>query len=79
MGLAGTLMKSGLAVAGAGIFLFFRRLVKKVKKTEEKIEEKLKTKKRKATSTTKRKKTAATKTVTKPRQKTIPPVSDLAQ
>jgi len=46
MKLAGTLMKSGLAVAGAGIYLFFRRIFKKVKKTEEKIEEKIKTKRK---------------------------------
>jgi len=71
MGLAGTLMKSGLAVAGAGVFLFFRRLIKKVKKTEEKIEEKIKTKTRKAKAKTQR------KTVAKPRQKktTVAPVN----
>jgi len=48
MKLAGTLVKSGLAVAGAGIYLFFRRLFKKAKKTEKEIEEKIKTKKKKA-------------------------------
>ena len=62
MGLAGTLIKSGAAVAGAGIFLFFRRLIKKVKKTEQKIEEKVKTKKRavskKSTGKPRQKKTA---------------------
>ena len=47
MKLAGTLVKSGLAVAGAGIYLFFRRLFKKAKKTEKEIEEKIKTKKKK--------------------------------
>jgi len=46
MKLAGTLVKSGLAVAGAGVYMFFRRLVKKAKKTEEKIEDKIKTKKK---------------------------------
>jgi hypothetical protein len=46
MKLAGTLFKSGLAVAGAGIYLFFRRMLKKAKKTEEKIEKKIKTKKK---------------------------------
>ena len=66
MALAGTLLKSGLAVAGAGIFLFFRRLLKKVKKTEEKIEEKIKSKTKKA------KATARKKSVAKPRQKKIP-------
>jgi len=45
MKIAGTLVKSGLAVAGAGIYLFFRRLFKKAKKTEKEIEEKIKTKK----------------------------------
>jgi hypothetical protein len=32
MNLAGSLIKSGLTVAGAGIFLFFRKLFKKKKK-----------------------------------------------
>jgi len=44
MKLAAILFKSGLAVAGAGIYLFFRRLVKKAKKTEKEIEKKVKTK-----------------------------------
>ena len=34
MNLAGALIKSGLTVAGAGIFLFFRKLLKKKKKTK---------------------------------------------
>ena len=34
MNLAGSLIKSGLTVAGAGIFLFFRKLFKKKKKTK---------------------------------------------
>ena len=33
MKLAGSLIKSGLTVAGAGIFLFLRKLFKKKKKT----------------------------------------------
>ena len=59
MTLAGALVKSGLAVAGAGIYLFFRRLLKKAKKVEKKIEEKVKTKK----------KAVAKKSTSKPRQK----------
>jgi len=75
MKLAGTLVKSGLAVAGAGVYMFFRRLVKKAKKTEEKIEEKIKTKKKAVA-----RKPIARKTTAKPRQKktVIPPVTDLA-
>jgi hypothetical protein len=75
MKLAGTLVKSGLAVAGAGVYMFFRRLVKNAKKTEEKNEEKIKTK-NKAVA----KKPIAKKTTAKPRQKrtTVPPVADLA-
>jgi len=41
MKLAAILFKSGLAVAGAGIYLFFRRLVKKAKNTEKEIEKKV--------------------------------------
>lgn len=75
MKLAGTLVKSGLAVAGAGVYMFFRRLLKKAKKTEEKIEEKIKTKKKAVA-----RKPIAKKPTANPRQKktTIPPVSDLA-
>ena len=74
MKLAGTLVKSGLAVAGAGVYMFFRRLVKNAKKAEEKIEEKIKTKKKAVA-----KKHTAKKAV-KPRQKktTIAPVADMA-
>lgn len=61
MKLAGTLVKSGLAVAGAGVYMFFRRLLKKAKKTEEKIEEKIQTKK----------KAVAKKSTAKPRQKKL--------
>ena len=75
MKLAGILVKSGLAVAGAGVYLFFKRLVKKAKKTEEKIEKKI-DKKIKTTKATVRKKANA-----KPRQKrtTLPPVVDMAR
>lgn len=34
MNLSGALIKSGLTVAGAGIFLLFRKLFKKKKKTK---------------------------------------------
>ena len=61
MKLASTLVKSGLAVAGAGVYMFFRRLIKKAKKTEEKIEEKIKTKK----------KAVAKKPITKSRQRKV--------
>ena len=46
MKLAGILFKSGLAVAGTGVYLFFRRLINKAKKTEKKIEKQIKTKKK---------------------------------
>ncbi len=46
MKLAGTLIKSGLAVAGTGIYLFFRKVFKKAKKAEKEIEEKIKPKKK---------------------------------
>jgi Na+-transporting methylmalonyl-CoA/oxaloacetate decarboxylase gamma subunit len=59
MKLTSILVKSGLAVAGAGMSMFFRRLVKKAKKTEEKIEDKIKAKK----------KTVARKSAAKPRQR----------
>ena len=65
MKLASTLIKSGLAVAGAGVYMFFRRLLK-AKKTEEKIEEKIKTK-RKAVA----KKPIAKKITAKSRQKKL--------
>ena len=41
MTLAGILFKSGLAVAGTGVYLFFRRLVNKAKKKEKEIEKKI--------------------------------------
>ena len=67
MKLAGTLIKSGFAVAGAGIYLFFRRLIKNAKKTEKEMEKKIKTKKRVVTK----------KTTAIPRQKKTvePPVN----
>ena len=34
MKLPATLVKSGLAVAGAGLYLFFRRLIKGIKKNK---------------------------------------------
>lgn len=57
MKLAGSLIKSGLTVAGAGIFLFIRKLFKRKKKT--------KTTKAEKTKQTK----AINKRVAKPRQK----------
>ena len=72
MKLAGTLVKSGLAVAGAGVYMFFRRLLKKAKKTEEKIEEKIKTKKKAVA-----KKITAKKPTTKARQKKIRETGEL--
>lgn len=70
MALAATLLKSGLAVAGAGIYLFFRRILKKAKKTEKEIEKKIKTKTSKAKARTK-------KPIAKPRQKktTVAPIN----
>jgi hypothetical protein len=67
MKLAGTLFKSGLAVAGAGIYLFFRRLFKKAKNTEKTIEKKVKAK------TT----AAAKKSTTKARQKKMRETGEL--
>jgi len=67
MKLAGTLFKSGLAVAGAGIYLFFRRLFKKAKKTEKEIEKKIKTKKA----------AVAKKSTTKARQKKMRETGEL--
>ena len=67
MKLAGTLFKSGLAVAGAGIYLFFRRLFKKAKKTEKEIEKKIKSKK----------KSPAKKTAVKARQKKLKETGEL--
>jgi hypothetical protein len=64
MKLAGSLIKSGLTVAGAGIFLAFRKLFKKKKKT------KTTTAKLKAVKPKKAK--TAKKRVVKPRQKKIP-------
>lgn len=71
MKFAGILFKSGLAVAGAGVYLFFRRLLKKAKKTEQKIEKKIekKIKSKKATATK--------KPTTKARQKKLRETGEL--
>ena len=44
MKLPGMLLKAGVATAGAGIYLFFRRFFKKVKKTTNDTAEKIETK-----------------------------------
>lgn len=62
MNLAGSLIKSGLTVAGAGLFLFFRKLFKKKKKTKTTV---AKADKPKQTKVVK-------KRVAKPRQKKAP-------
>ena len=72
MNLAGTLFKSGLAVAGAGIYLFFRRMLKKAKKTEEKIEKTIKSKKKAVSKAVASKKPAA-----KARQKKLRETSEV--
>lgn len=59
MNLAGSLIKSGLTVAGAGIFLFFRKLFKRKKKIKTTTAKAVKAKQTKAIK----------KRVTKPRQK----------
>jgi hypothetical protein len=60
MKLASMLLKAGIATAGTGIYLFFRRIFKKVKKTTndtaEKIETKLVKAKKKATAKPRQKK-----------------------
>jgi hypothetical protein len=62
MKLAGMLLKAGVATAGTGIYLFFRRFLKKVKKTTndtaEKIETKIVKAKKKATAKPRQKKVA---------------------
>lgn len=67
MKLASMLFKAGVATAGTGIYLLFRRFFKKVKKTTndtvEKIEETLEKPKKKIKSTT--------RTMAKPRQKKV--------
>jgi hypothetical protein len=67
MKLASMLFKAGIATAGTGIYLFFRRVLKKVKKTTNDTAEKLETNIVKA----KKKAKAKTKTVAKPRQKKV--------
>lgn len=61
MKLASMLLKAGVATAGAGIYLVFRRLFRKVKKTTNDTAEKIETKIVKAK-----------KKVTKPRPKKVP-------
>ena len=60
MKLASMLLKAGIATAGTGIYLLFRRFFKKVKEittdTAEKIEEKLEKKKKKPTTKPRKKK-----------------------
>ena len=65
---AGILFKSGLAVAGTGAYLFFKRLVNKAKKTEKKIEKQIKTKKKAVSKAVASKKPTAT---TRARQKKL--------
>ncbi len=60
MKLASMLLKAGLATAGTGIYLMFRRMFRKVKKTTEDAAEKVETKLVKAK-----------KKVTKPRPKKV--------
>ena len=60
MKLASMLLKAGIATAGTGIYLFFRRFVKKVKKTTndtaEKIEDTVAKTRKKATAKPRKKK-----------------------
>ena len=58
----GILMKAGFAVAGAGISFLFTRLMNKAKKTENKIDKKIKTKKAMV---------SAKRAVAKPRKKKL--------
>ena len=62
MKLASMLLKAGIATAGTGIYLFFRRALKKVKKTTNEAAEKLETKVVKAKK----------KSTPKPRPKKVP-------
>ena len=71
MTLAGILFKSGLAVAGTGVYLFFRRLVNKAKKKEKEIEKKIQ-KKIKST-----KKAVAKKSTAKARAKKLRETGEL--
>ena len=66
MNLASILFKAGAATAGAGIYLFFRRFFRKVKKTTNDAAEKIET------AVVKTKKKATAKAIAKPRKKKVP-------
>lgn len=72
MKLAGLLFRSGLAVAGTGVYLFFKRLANKAKKTEKEVEKKIKTKKKAVTKAVASKKSGA-----KARQKKLRETGEL--